>query len=45
MHLDEGIKALKAGDNQVALMHLGAADQTFRWKWRINTTAMELYLI
>jgi hypothetical protein len=27
MHLEEGIKALKAGDNQVALMHLGAADQ------------------
>jgi len=27
MHLEEGIKALKAGDNQGALMHLGAADQ------------------
>jgi hypothetical protein len=27
MHLDEGIKALKAGDNQGALMHSGVADQ------------------
>jgi hypothetical protein len=27
MHLDEGIKALKANDNQGALMHLGVADQ------------------
>ena len=27
MHLDEGIKALKAGDQQGALMHLGVADQ------------------
>jgi hypothetical protein len=27
MHLDEGIKALKAGYNQGALMHFGAADQ------------------
>jgi hypothetical protein len=27
MHLEEGIKALKAGDTQGALMHLGAADQ------------------
>jgi hypothetical protein len=27
MRLEEGIKALKAGDNQVTLMHLGAADQ------------------
>jgi hypothetical protein len=27
MHLEEGIKALKAGDNQGALMHLDAADQ------------------
>ena len=27
MHLDEGIKALKNGDNQGALMHLSAADQ------------------
>jgi hypothetical protein len=27
MHLEEGIKALKAGDNQGALMHLSAADQ------------------
>ena len=27
MHLEEGIKALKAGDNQGALMHLGIADQ------------------
>ena len=27
MHLDEGIKALKAGDQQGALMHLGAADE------------------
>jgi hypothetical protein len=27
MHLEEGIKALKAGDNQGALMHLGVADQ------------------
>ena len=27
MHLDEGIKAVKAGDNQGALMHLGAADK------------------
>ena len=27
MHLEEGIKALKDGDNQGALMHLGAADQ------------------
>ena len=26
MHLEEGIKALKAGDNQGALMHLSAAD-------------------
>ena len=26
MHLEEGMKALKAGDNQGALMHLGAAD-------------------
>ena len=26
-HLDEGIKALKANDNQGALMHLGVADQ------------------
>ena len=26
-HLEEGIKALKAGDNQGALMHLNAADQ------------------
>ena len=43
MHLDEGIKALKAGYNQGALMHL-AADQALGG-WRINTTAMELYLI
>ncbi len=27
MHLEEGIKSLKAGDNQGALTHLGAADQ------------------
>jgi Flp pilus assembly protein TadD len=27
MHLEEGIKALKAGDNQGALTHLSAADQ------------------
>ncbi|MFL6361541.1 MAG: hypothetical protein ACJ72V_19685 [Nitrososphaeraceae archaeon] len=27
MHLEEGIKALKAGDNQGALMHSSAADQ------------------
>ena len=27
MHLEEGIKALKAGDTQGALMHLDAADQ------------------
>ena len=27
MHLDEGIKALKSGDNQGAMMHLDAADQ------------------
>ena len=27
MHLEEGIKALKAGDQQGALMHLGAADE------------------
>ena len=27
MHLDEGIKALKNGDNQGAMMHLNAADQ------------------
>jgi hypothetical protein len=27
MHLDEGIKAVKSGDQQGALMHLGAADQ------------------
>ena len=27
MHLDEGIKALKANDNQGALMHLGVSDQ------------------
>jgi hypothetical protein len=27
MHLDEGIKALKAGDSQGALTHLSAADQ------------------
>jgi hypothetical protein len=27
MHLEEGIKALKTGDQQGALMHLGAADQ------------------
>ncbi len=27
MHLDEGIKALKSGDNQGAMMHLNAADQ------------------
>ena len=27
MHLDEGIKALQGGDQQGALMHLGAADQ------------------
>ncbi|MFL6315820.1 MAG: hypothetical protein ACJ73C_03645 [Nitrososphaeraceae archaeon] len=27
MHLEEGIKALKAGDNQGALMHSGVADQ------------------
>ena len=27
MHLDEGIKALKANDNQGALMHLGVVDQ------------------
>ena len=26
IHLEEGIKALKSGDNQGALMHLGAAD-------------------
>jgi hypothetical protein len=28
MHLDEGIKALKSGDNQGAMMHLDAANQT-----------------
>ena len=27
MHLDEGIKALKANDNQGALMHLNEADK------------------
>jgi hypothetical protein len=27
MHLEEGIKALKSGDQQGALMHLNAADQ------------------
>ena len=27
MHLEEGIKALKAGDSQGALTHLSAADQ------------------
>ena len=27
MHLEEGIKALKAGDTQGALMHLNATDQ------------------
>ena len=27
MHLGEGIKALKSGDNQGAMMHLNAADQ------------------
>jgi hypothetical protein len=27
MHLDEGIKALKSGDNQGAMMHLNAAEQ------------------
>jgi hypothetical protein len=27
MHLDEGIKALKANDNQGALMHVDAADK------------------
>jgi hypothetical protein len=27
MHLEEGIKALKGGDQQGALMHLSAADQ------------------
>ena len=27
MHLDEGIKALKANDTQGALMHLGVADK------------------
>ena len=27
MHLEEGIKALKAGDNQGALTHLSAADK------------------
>ena len=27
MHLEEGIKALKAGDTQGALMHFNAADQ------------------
>lgn len=27
MHLDEGIKASKAGDNQGALIHLNAADK------------------
>ena len=26
MHLEEGIKALRAGDSQGALMHLSAAD-------------------
>ena len=27
MHLEEGLKALKNGDNQGAMMHLNAADQ------------------
>ena len=27
MHLEEGIKALKSGDNQGAMMHLNATDQ------------------
>ena len=27
MHLEEGLKALKSGDNQGAMMHLNAADQ------------------
>jgi hypothetical protein len=27
MHLEEGLKALKSGDNQGAIMHLNAADQ------------------
>lgn len=27
MHLDEGIKALKSGDSQGAMMHLNAAEQ------------------
>ncbi|MGC2382707.1 MAG: hypothetical protein WA631_06320, partial [Nitrososphaeraceae archaeon] len=27
MHLDQGISALKNGDNQGAMMHLEAADQ------------------
>ena len=27
MHLEEGLKALKSGDNQGAMMHLNGADQ------------------
>jgi hypothetical protein len=44
MHLEERIKALKAGNNQGALMHLAAADQL----WvavGINTTTKQLYFV
>jgi hypothetical protein len=30
MHLDQGIQALKDGDNQGAMMHVSAADQALK---------------
>jgi hypothetical protein len=30
MHLDQGIQALKSGDNQGAMMHVNAADQALK---------------
>ena len=36
MHLDEGIKALKNGDNQGAMMHLNGVIKAFRLPLRVN---------
>jgi hypothetical protein len=44
MNLEERIKALKAGNNQGALMHLAAADQALGGSG-INTTTKQLYFV
>ena len=43
MHLDEGIKALKSGDNQGAMMHLNAAEQALGGTSSTSTKFLDLY--